>query len=82
MRINHKFLTVNQQQNPLNWDNRFYTENVILKNVDIYKPEILFLGTFNPELQNNPANFFYGRNFFWTAFKNLFNEGQIILNEE
>lgn len=75
-------MTVNQQQNPLNWDNRFYTENVILKNVDIYKPEIMFLGTFNPELQNNPADFFYGRNFFWTAFKNLFNEGQIILNEE
>ena len=54
MRINHKFLTVNPQQNILNWDNRFYTENVILKNVDIYKPEIMFLGTFNPQLQNNP----------------------------
>jgi len=82
MRINHKFLTINQQRNQLNWDNRFYTENVILKNIDIYKPEIMFLGTFNPELQSNPADFFYGRNFFWTAFKNLFIEGQIILNEE
>ena len=47
-------MTVNPQQNILNWDNRFYTENVILKNVDIYKPEIMFLGTFNPQLQNNP----------------------------
>lgn len=82
MRINHKFLAVNQQQNQLNWDNCFYAENVILKNFDIYKPEIMFLGTFNPELQYNPADFFYGRNFFWTAFKNLFNEGQIILNEQ
>ena len=82
MRINHKFLTVNPQQNQFNWDNRFYTENVILKNIDIYKPEIMFLGTFNPELQNNPADFFYGRNFFWTAFKNLFIEGQIIFDTE
>jgi len=82
MRINHKFSSVNPQQNQLNWDNRFYTENLILKNIDIYNPEVLFLGTFNPELQNNPADFFYGRNFFWTAFKNLFIEGQIILNEE
>jgi hypothetical protein len=82
MRINHKFLTVNPQQNILNWDNRFYTENVILKNVDIYKPEIMFLGTFNPELQNNHADFFYGRNFFWTAFKNLFSPRQEIINEE
>lgn len=82
MRINHKFLTVNTQQNLLNWDNRFYTENVTLKNSDIYKPEIMFLGTFNPKLKTNPADFFYGRNFFWTAFKNLFKEGQITLSEE
>jgi hypothetical protein len=40
MRINHKFLTVNPRQNPLNWDNRFYTKNVILENFEIYKPEI------------------------------------------
>lgn len=64
MIINHKFSTVTLKNKQLNWDNRFYTENVILKNVDIYKPEILFLGTFNPELQSNPADFFYGRNFF------------------
>jgi hypothetical protein len=82
MKINHKFLTVNPQQNQLNWDNRFYTENAILKNIDIYKPEIMFLGTFNPQLPNNPADFFYGRNYFWTAFKNLFNPGQEIINEE
>ena len=69
MRINHKFLTVNPQQNLLNWDNRFYTENVILKNVDIYEPKIMFLGTFNPQLQNNPADFFYGRNFFGQRLK-------------
>jgi hypothetical protein len=69
-------MTVNPQQNLLNWDNRFYTENGILKNIDVYKSEIMFLGTFNPELQNNPADFFYGRNFFWTAFKNLFNAGK------
>jgi len=82
MKINHKFLSVNQHQNNFNWDNRFYTENAILKNIDIYKPEIMFLGTFNPELQNNPADFFYGRNFFWTAFKNLFYKEQIILKKQ
>lgn len=58
MRIKHKFLNINPKQNPLNWDYRFYTENLILKNIDIYKPEVMFLGTFNPELKNNPADFF------------------------
>lgn len=82
MRIHHKFLTTNPQFNQLNWDDRFYTENAILKNTSIYKPEVLFLGTFNPGLQNNPADFFYGRNFFWTAFKNLFLVGHIELTDE
>lgn len=82
MKINHKFLTVKPSLNLLNWDGHFFTENAILKNNGIYQPEIMFLGTFNPELQNNPADFFYGRNFFWAAFKNLFIEGQINLKKE
>lgn len=44
----------------------FYSENAILKNKD-FKPEVVFLGTFNPKTdeKSNPANFFYGRNWFW-----------------
>ena len=72
MTINHKFTNVNPENNQLNWDKEFYTENSILKNRDIYNPEILILGTFNPDLNTNKADFFYGRNYFWTGFKNLF----------
>lgn len=68
MPVEHKFLNNN------NWNNGFWTENAILK-TDLYKPEILILGTFNPNTPNaNFADFFYGRNYFWTAFKNLFIE--------
>lgn len=79
--IKHKFYNISPKQNPFNWDDHFYTENTILKNIDLYKPEIMFLGTFNPDLKNNHADFFYGRNYFWPAFKNLFNEGKVVLNE-
>lgn len=59
----------------------FSTRNGILEN-KLYEPEILFLGTFNPALDSNPADFFYGRNYFWTAFKNLFIHNEIILHSE
>lgn len=75
MQINHKFLTVNQ----LKWNNQFYTENGILKNNGLYRPEILFLGTYNPEIRTNLADFFYGRNYFWPALKNIFSENPIYL---
>ena len=51
----------------------FSTRNAILENTP-YKPEILFLGTFNPDTDElyNIADFFYGRNWFWPALFNLF----------
>ena len=51
---------------------KFKTDNAILKVIP-YKPKILILGTFNPDTpKTNHADFFYGRNYFWTGFKNLF----------
>jgi hypothetical protein len=71
MSIKHKFQYVD-------WKNGFYTENSILK-TNLYKPEVLFLGTFNPNTPNdNHADFFYGRNWFWPAFKNLFIENDLV----
>lgn len=65
MAILHKF------QNH-DWKNGFWTENSILK-TNHYQPEVLIIGTFNPNSQNeNFADFFYGRNYFWTALKNVF----------
>lgn len=66
MPIPHKFLNKD-------WKNGFSTENGILK-TDFYKPEVLIIGTNNPSTPNdNYADFFYGRNYFWTAIKNLAN---------
>ncbi|WP_026978215.1 hypothetical protein [Flavobacterium tegetincola] len=66
MPVSHKFLNHN-------WENGFRAENAILK-TDLYKPEVLIIGTNNPSTPNgNYADFFYGRNYFWTAFKNLVN---------
>lgn len=38
--------------------------------------EILIIGTFNPEIENNEAKFFYGRNrnYFWKILPKLWNE--------
>lgn len=67
MPVEHKFLNHN------NWKNGFWTENAILK-TDKYEPEVLIIGTNNPNTPNaNFADFFYGRNYFWPAFKNLAN---------
>lgn len=59
MSIKHKFIEKD-------FEKGFYTQNAILKN-DSFKPEVLFLGTFNPKTneKDNPADFFYGRNWFW-----------------
>lgn len=66
MPVEHKFSNHN-------WNNGFWTENAILK-TNLYKPEILILGTNNPDTPNaNFADFFYGRNYFWPIFKNLVN---------
>ena len=66
MPVEHKFLNHN-------WENGFWTENAILK-TDKYEPVVLIIGTNNPNTPNaNFADFFYGRNYFWPAFKNLAN---------
>ena len=61
------------------WGNGFETHNAIL-DITPYKPEVMFIGTFNPDTPNeNPADFFYGRNFFWTGFKNLFVHNAVVI---
>lgn len=67
MAINHKFLNHN-------FGDGFLAEDTILRNAD-YKPEILFIGTYNPATNQiaNVADFFYGRNWFWPALFNIFN---------
>lgn len=55
----------------------FSTANTIQKNG---VPEILFVGTYNPDtdVDANPADFFYGRNYFWPTMFNLFWENAIV----
>ena len=65
MPVLHKFYQIN-------WENGFETHDAIL-DITPYSPEVMFIGTFNPKTPNaNFADFFYGRNYFWTGFKNLF----------
>lgn len=72
MSIHHKFYQTN-------FGNNFQTNNAIL-DVTPYKPEIMIVGTFNPATPHaNFADFFYGRNFFWTAFKNLFIHNEVVI---
>lgn len=72
MPIQHKFYQAN-------FGNGFETHNAIL-DITPYKPEVMIVGTFNPDTPNaNFADFFYGRNFFWTAFKNLFIHNAVVI---
>jgi hypothetical protein len=65
MSLEHKFLNHN-------WKNGFSSENTILKSSE-YFPEVMFLGTFNPNLEWNDADFYYGRNMYmWPILTNLF----------
>ena len=74
MEIKHVFQNVNPvEENPFDWDERFYTQNTILRRVDGVLPTTLVIGTFNPDLPLNQADFFYGRNYFWSALDNIFN---------
>jgi len=74
MAIPHKFYASD-------FGNGYVTQNAILQN-PAYKPEVMIVGTFNPGTPNaNFADFFYGRNFFWPAFKNLFfHNAPVLLN--
>lgn len=51
---------------------KFYDECI----KDFLDSEILIIGTFNPNIQNNEADFFYGRNrnYFWNLLPRLWNE--------
>jgi hypothetical protein len=74
MSIRHKFY-----QN--NFENGFQTINAILATTP-YKPEVMIVGTFNPETPNtNFADFYYGRNFFWPSIYNLFINDGIFLTK-
>lgn len=74
MPIQHKFYQTD-------FKNGFQTKNAIL-DITPYKPEIMIVGTFNPDTPNaNFADFFYGRNFFWPAFKNLFFYKKIVIKQ-
>lgn len=74
MPVNHRFLQTD-------FGNGFATHNAIL-DVMPYEPEVLFIGTYNPDTseESNRADFFYGRNYFWPAFLNLFKHGIMHLN--
>ncbi|TKC03423.1 hypothetical protein [Pedobacter cryotolerans] len=71
MAIQHKFYQTD-------FGNGFRTHNAILDTVP-YEPEVMIIGTFNPGTENaNFADFFYGRNYFWPALKNLINNNRIL----
>lgn len=71
MSIQHKFFNTN-------FGGGLQTNSAILDTTP-YLPEVMIVGTFNPNGPNaNFADFFYGRNFFWPAFKNLFFHNAIV----
>jgi len=72
MPIRHKFESIPPNPPGINWDQQFQTRNGILDIVP-YEPEIIIIGTFNPGLPWNDADFFYGRGMYmWTIMANLF----------
>jgi len=64
MAILHRFIQTD-------FGNGFKSNGAIL-NITPFNPEVLFLGTFNPDTEANKADFFYGRNWFWPALFNIF----------
>lgn len=77
MSIEHKFLNTD-------FGNGFKTHKAILSQTP-YQPEMLFLGTFNPKTNNisNPADFFYGRNWFWIVLFNIFKyDNKVVLDKQ
>jgi hypothetical protein len=71
----HKFINFDFQDG-------FITENAILTTK--YNPEVLILGTFNPltNEDDNMADFFYGRNWFWACMFNIFQHQNIQLTTQ
>lgn len=76
MPVNHKFRDVLFTES-------FQTSNSILT-VTPYKPEILILGTFNPDtdINVNMADFFYGRNWFWPCVFNIFEFNSLVIQTQ
>ena len=74
--IPHLFLNAN-------WPGGFSTAHGILHLPRGVAPQVLFLGTWNPDRSANPhfngvqADFFYGRNHFWRAFDEFLDPGRI-----
>ena len=62
------------------FNSNFYTKHSILEN-NLFEPEIMFLGTFNPDVNTNVADFFYGRNYFWPVLMNLFKYKKLNLKD-
>lgn len=74
MPVDHKFIHHD-------FNNGFATNNAIL-DVTPYKPEVLIIGTYNPNtIPNAQSDFFYSRNYFWPAIKNLFIHNAIALHQ-
>jgi hypothetical protein len=62
----------------INNDTRFQTASAIL-NVTPYPSKVLIIGTYNEEnIEDNEADFFYGRNFFWPVIYNIKNNENIL----
>ncbi|MBB5623210.1 hypothetical protein HDE69_004293 [Pedobacter cryoconitis] len=60
-----------------NFGDGFFTHNLILETP--YLAEVMIIGTFNPDTpKTNFADFFYGRNYFWTALNNIFIHGKVL----
>ncbi len=76
MSIQHKFKEID-------FGKGFETKDAILVKTP-YNPEILFLGTFNPltNEEDNMADFFYGRNWFWPILFNIFHFKKIVLGKQ
>jgi hypothetical protein len=69
--INFFIMSINHKFKHFNWGNGFFTKNTILHTP--YKPEVIFIGTFNHGWDWNRADFFYGRDMYmWPILGNLF----------
>lgn len=65
MLVEHKYLKYD-------WNNGFATNHAVLDTTP-YDPEVIFIGTFNPDWEWNHADFFYGRGMYmWPILANLF----------
>lgn len=66
--MRHKF----ENGRAANWPNGYYAQNTILRS-DTFEPEVIFIGTFNPTVDWNVADIYYGRGkYMWTIMYNLF----------